>query len=109
MRAHRSCTIGMLQRHMGLDVPAAEALKARLVERGIIGAEVNRFGAHQANRPLSNAAFPQTHDGRGLRVSRKPAGRESARQQDGARPTQHLIGPIGFALSEGLTLSLRGV
>ncbi|MEL6504329.1 MAG: hypothetical protein AAFQ10_07705 [Pseudomonadota bacterium] len=59
VRAHNSCNVAMLQRHLRIDLAAAEALKDQLLRNGIISAQANGYGIHKAVKPLFEGAFPK--------------------------------------------------
>ena len=59
VRAHNSCTIPMLQRHLKLDIATANAVKSQLLKNGIISGKANAYGVHQAIKPLFEGAFIQ--------------------------------------------------
>ena len=58
-RAHRTCNIAMLQRHLRLDAATASMVQKQLVANGVIGAQANIYGTHQAIKPLFEGAFPK--------------------------------------------------
>lgn len=62
MRAHNSCSLAMLQRHLKLDWNAATELSNLLLKNGIITAKANAYGIHAATSPLSKSAFLQPLD-----------------------------------------------
>lgn len=57
MRAHNKCSPGMLERLLKVDAATASALKAQLLEKGVISAHANAFGIHTASKPLYEGAF----------------------------------------------------
>lgn len=59
VRAHKSCNVAMLQRHLRIDLAAAEALKDQLLRNGVIAAQANSYGIHKAVKPLFDGAFPK--------------------------------------------------
>lgn len=59
VRAHKTSSLAMLQRHLRLDVAAAKALQNQLISNGVIGAHANVYGLHQATNPLFDGLFPQ--------------------------------------------------
>ncbi|MEM9732702.1 MAG: hypothetical protein AAF903_04340 [Pseudomonadota bacterium] len=59
VRAHNSCNVAMLQRHLRIDLAAAEALREQLMRNGVIAAQANSYGIHKAVKPLFDGAFPK--------------------------------------------------
>lgn len=57
VRAHNKCSPGMLERLLKVDAATASALKAQLLEKGVISAHANAFGIHTASKPLYEGAF----------------------------------------------------
>lgn len=57
VRAHNKCNLGMLQRLLQIDNATASALKAQLLENGVISAQANAYGMHTAVKPLYEGAF----------------------------------------------------
>ena len=59
VRAHKTSSLAMLQRHLKIDVAAAKALQNQLIRNGVIGAQANTYGLYQATTPLFDGAFPK--------------------------------------------------
>lgn len=69
VRAHKKCSPGMLERLLKVDAATASALKTQLLEKGVISAQANSFGIHQAVKPLYEGAFvrPSSQISNGLK------------------------------------------
>ena len=69
VRAHRKCSLGMLERLLKVDTATASALKTQLLEKGVISAQANSFGIHSAVNPLYEGAFvrPSSQITKGLK------------------------------------------
>ena len=82
-RAHKSCSLAMLQRHLRLDAGTASLVKNQLIEKGIISANANAYGLHSAAKPLWDGAHimptnPTGSAGQWLeKSSRAPTGSDS--------------------------------
>lgn len=59
VRAHNSCNLAMLQRHLQIDASVASVLKSQLLQKGVISAEVNAYGIHRAVNPILQGSFPK--------------------------------------------------
>ena len=62
VRAHKTSSLAMLQRHLKVDAAAAKALQNQLIRNGVIGAQANAYGLYQAKNPLFDGAFPKSTD-----------------------------------------------
>jgi len=71
VRAHNSCNLAMLQRHLKLDLAMAKSVQAQLIRNGIISANANAYGIHAASNPLFRGAFLQS--GKTLRETKELA------------------------------------
>jgi hypothetical protein len=60
VRAHKTSSLAMLQRHLRVDAAAANALQNQLIRNGVIGAQANAYGLYQATNPLFDGAFPKS-------------------------------------------------
>ena len=52
VRAHKTSSLAMLQRHLRIDVAAAKAVQSQLIRNGVIGAQANAYGIYKATNPL---------------------------------------------------------
>ncbi len=59
VRAHKTSSLAMLQRHLKIDASAAKVLQNQLIRNGVIGANANGYGLYQAKNPLFDGAFPK--------------------------------------------------
>ena len=60
VRAHKTSSLAMLQRHLRVDAAAANALQNQLIRNGVIGAQANAYGLYQSTNPLFDGAFPKS-------------------------------------------------
>ena len=56
-RAHRQCSVPMLQRHLKLDAHAVQLVKSQLIKNGVISGQPNAYGVYKAINPLFDGAF----------------------------------------------------
>ena len=52
VRAHKTCSIDFLRRHLKVGPGQAENLQAELIRKGVISAAKNAYGFHQATKSL---------------------------------------------------------
>ena len=97
VRAHQSCSLTMLQRHLQLDSIGAQALRSSLVSNGVLSAQANAYGIHTVTQPLFRGAFLNSVSGLkdGAQLLRKAANQlfshdpdsESEPEKDKAPPS----------------------
>jgi len=58
VRSHKISSVSFLQRHLKINATEATSLQSQLLRNGVIGAEQNAYGFHQATKPLWDEYLP---------------------------------------------------